>query len=388
VVWLVQTSTSLSVLSFGPLAPFLQTDLGLSRGEIGWLSSAFYFSPLLILIPSGWIIDRVGVRKVLVASLAELGALVLAAALAPVYALILAFVALAGFGANAVMPSTTKAVVDWFPVSARATAMGIKQTGYTTGGMLGGFLLPTVALLFGWRGALLLVGGLALVLALVARSVYQDYHGEDRLNAGVSLRDIPKVFANRNVQLLALASGLLNLMQAALAAYLVLYFHETLLLSVVVAGAYLGLLQASGIVGRIGWGMISDRLLGGKRKAALLIVVACAILSLLAMAFLTPLTPAWAPALLVVFTGVTFLGWAGLYLTISSEMGGRTHPGVTIGAVGSVANFGIFLGPPLFGYAVDISGSYPVAWLSMAAVTVVALVALLNIREGPQFDSD
>ena len=43
---------------------------------------------------------------------------------------------LAGIGLGCVMPATTKAVLVWFPIKERATAMGFKQTGVNVGGMI------------------------------------------------------------------------------------------------------------------------------------------------------------------------------------------------------------------------------------------------------------
>jgi len=44
-------------------------------------------------------------------------------------------------------------------------------------------------------------------------------------------------------------------------------------------------------------------------------------------------------------------------------------------------NVGIFIGPPLFGYIVDRTGSYSPAWWSMVAASLAAAGLLLFVRE-------
>jgi ACS family D-galactonate transporter-like MFS transporter len=45
-------------------APQLQQEFGLTDGELGWLFSGFFWSYALLQIPSGMILDRLGVTAV------------------------------------------------------------------------------------------------------------------------------------------------------------------------------------------------------------------------------------------------------------------------------------------------------------------------------------
>src|ERR1700752_3375877 len=44
---------------------FIAEDLGLSRTQIGWLLSAFFWSYAVFQVPSGWLTDRLGGRLTL-----------------------------------------------------------------------------------------------------------------------------------------------------------------------------------------------------------------------------------------------------------------------------------------------------------------------------------
>lgn len=53
--------------------------------------------------------------------------------------------------------------------------------------------------------------------------------------------------------------------------YLVLYLRDVVALSLIAADAYLALAQASGMAGRVAFGVLSDRAFGGRRRPTLLL---------------------------------------------------------------------------------------------------------------------
>ncbi|HEX2986781.1 MAG TPA: MFS transporter, partial [Chloroflexota bacterium] len=74
---LAQISISLAPQGVAPLTPFLKSDLHLSLAQVGLVGSAISIGTGLFLIVAGWLVDRVGVRYVLLG-----GQLVVGSALA------------------------------------------------------------------------------------------------------------------------------------------------------------------------------------------------------------------------------------------------------------------------------------------------------------------
>ena len=77
---LVQTTASFGNQAISPLAPFLLADLGLSKTGLGLVVSAFYLGAVLMLTPSGWASDRLGVRRMFLVGLLGVGVPLLLAA--------------------------------------------------------------------------------------------------------------------------------------------------------------------------------------------------------------------------------------------------------------------------------------------------------------------
>ena len=89
----------------------------------------------------------------------------------------------------------------------------------------------------------------------------------------------------------------------------------------------------------------------------------------------------WAIYPILFILVVTAFGWGGVHLTLVAELAGKELAGRAAGAAGVVVNTGTLVGPILFGYLVDSSGSYQSAWLSSAVWGAVCVVALLFVRE-------
>src|SRR4051812_9978869 len=142
------------------LAPFYQTDLGLSRAQIGMFFTAFYLGMAALSFAAGWLADRLGVRSITLAGHLGLGLSIATAAFAPSFAWAFAIFFFAGLGYSFLNPASTRGVMEWFSREERATAMGIKQTGVPIGGVVTAGGAPALVLLAGWRAA---VAGLRAV---------------------------------------------------------------------------------------------------------------------------------------------------------------------------------------------------------------------------------
>jgi MFS transporter, ACS family, hexuronate transporter len=167
--------------------------------------------------------------------------------------------------------------------------------------------------------------------------------------------------------------------QGSAASYLALSLHEEVGLSIVAAGAFLAVFQVGGIAGRIGWGVVSDKI--GRRGPVMLLVGLVAMASCLAMASVGEGTVIPLVAALAFLLGLSAMGWNGLYLTLLSESVPMHAAATAMGASLTIAFVGMFLASPLFGLAADLTGSYGTSWLGLAGWTVVGIALGFLARE-------
>jgi ACS family hexuronate transporter-like MFS transporter len=379
---LVQTTASFGNQAISPLAPFLLQDLGLNKGQLGLVVTAFFLGAVLIMTAAGWASDRLGVRRMFLVGLLGCGAPLLMAAQSPDLLVLMAAMLLSGLGNGVSLPPTTRAIIYWFPPRRRGLAMGIKQTGVALAGAIMGLVVPLLAAPLGWRGTLGAIGWFTMVAGLVAWLLYREHPdahaGQARTRTeGAGLRTL---LTNRNLMLLCATSVFLAAVQLSLIGFMVLFLNERLGYQVAVAGGLLALAQASGVVGRIGWGLVSDLLFGGRRKGVMMIIAGGSSLSAFGFSLIGPDVPLLALWALLVMTGLSAVGWNGINMTFVAELAGRRSSATAAGLNLTGSYLGILFGPPLFGVLVDASGSYGPAFLAAGCLGLVALALVSLIR--------
>ena len=166
--------------------------------------------------------------------------------------------------------------------------------------------------------------------------------------------------------------------QLSLSTYLVTYMHQGFGYSLVAAGAMMSMAQGAGIVGRLVWGVVADRVLRGPRLLPLLGVVMT--LGCLAMAALPRDWPPGALALVVVLVSACALGWNGFFLAEVARQAPDGMAGRATGAILSCLFAGVVVGPPVFGSLASATGSYSLAFAVVAAAPLAATLVLLRCR--------
>jgi MFS family permease len=164
-------------------------------------------------------------------------------------------------------------------------------------------------------------------------------------------------------------------------AHFVLYSKEALLFGVVSAGLFLAAVELGGAFGKPISGLISDRVFHGGRKSVYLLMVGVAFVMCLLFSFLQQGIPWWIIVPVSSILGLVAIGFGGLHLTLVGEIAGRELAGTVIGVSAAISMAGSIIGPPVFGYIVDTTGSYRLAWQLLALLAAVAAVLLLFVRE-------
>jgi nitrate/nitrite transporter NarK len=375
---LAQFIVLLVVYSVGALAPLLRDALHLSREQIGALVALFFTGAIPASIPVGWLADRLGVRRLLIAVQVVSGLAVAAMLWLHTYRALLAVMGLAGVGNGAVMVLTNKALYDWFPRERRATAMGTKFLAVSIAGCVAGAAMPTLALWVGWRQAFAVLGGLILASALSACLLYHDPS-----QAGPRPQPLPACASrralgrDRSFWYLVIVGFLFAGVQFAFITYLALFLHDRWALSLPLAGSLLALAQGGAAASRVPYGWLSDRWCKGERTPLLQGIGGVALGSLLALLLMPKGAPYLALAAVIVLFGMSGLGWGGLYATLATELAGGRATGLGSGIASAFFQAGSTVTPVLFGSIADTTGSYTGSW-GMLVLWLLLGIGLLH----------
>lgn len=376
-----QTVANVGPLGIPAVASLIRDDLGLTLAQAGSFLSAYYVGPVLMSLPAGAMADRWGVKRTLVLGQVVIAAGLLLVATSTTYLALIALMAAAGFGYGMLNPTSTKAVMLWSPPSQRATIVGLKQVGLPFGGMLGAALLPVLAVALGWRLAVVASALLIAAGALAALGIYRDPPETAPPAATRAAGSVRAVLGMRDLWLVSGATFVFAAMQTVWMAFLVLYLQGVVGLSLLGASRYLALAQAGGIAGRISFGVLSDRVLGGSRRVPLAIAGAGSAACSVAIAYTGPgASPLWLAALVLVF-GFVGIGWNGVQHTLMAELAGPRAAGTAVGLGLAISSLGVTAGPPVFGHLVTVTGGYRDPWIGLAVVMLAALGVLALVRE-------
>lgn len=390
-------SNGLAGQAVAPLAPLFQPELGLSKAEVGFFASAAYVGSWGVLLAGGSLTDRIGVRVVVALGQILGGIAMLSMATVGSFLQAVAVMVAVGLGKGVVAPGVTKAIVDWFPPTSRATVMGLKQTAVPAAGVVTGLTLPALALALGWRGAIAITGVLIFVGGIVTLVLYRDARPPGRRAGGtVGMRaGLGAMVRNRHIWTLGAIATLFSTTQLALLAHLPLYLKEVALVPllpdegsrVVAAGGYLALAQTGGVFARIMWGLVSDRLFHGRRLLVLSMVGALSAIMAPVVGYLGQGQPLWLWAIVALLCGASIVGWNGLYQALIAETAGRRLAATGVAFSMTMSEAGLVGGPPLFGFIVDLTGSYPTAWLFLGCLSALAsLMAAASARQEKQLE--
>ncbi len=292
---------------------------------------------------------------------------------------------LAGVGFSFITPATTKGVMDNVEAQLRATAMGMKQTGVPLGGVLAAALLPSIAIVTGWRMTFFIAGISSVLAGLLLWRVYRG-----RLTSGIQpirqpatspMTGLKQFIADRNLVLTTIIQAVFSAAQRSVGAYFALFLNQWVGLSVVASGFGLATVLAAGVLGRIMWGLFSDYCMHGRRKGTLSMIGSMSLFMLLGVALMKPSTSRIVVFVAAFLLGIGVYGWAGQLLVLRSELVAPDRVGVVTSLGFVLSAWGSIAGPPLFGFVADVSGDYRLSWILLAGLLASSLLLLQTMSE-------
>jgi MFS family permease len=358
------------------LTGFIKDDLAVSSTVAGLAVSSFLVGKVFGAYLAGMAADRYGEREVLIAAGCIAAVLVGIAVLMPVF-ILFPLLAAAGFASAAATPAGGRLVLLAFPRTRRGLALGIRQTGIPIAGLIVALTLPPLAHAAGWRWALAAAG------AMMAVSVIPLYltptNGSSPPTAEAP-RERRNVARNRDLRLLTVWGCLVVTGQYALIAYLALDVHETRHVSLAFAALAVAVAQATGIVGRVLWGALSDRRLAHGRRPLLLAVTGAGVASALTLFAMPATAPLFTVMIVAGFAGLALIGYQGLWVTMVTETSGPESVGAGTGFAVTFVVAAAALSPPFYGLVADVFGSYRAIWGALALVVALAFLPALLLR--------
>ncbi|HEY3178378.1 MAG TPA: MFS transporter [Casimicrobiaceae bacterium] len=384
----IQIYVSLAATATAVLAPEIAQAFAIAPKWIGVFVGLVYAGAMFASLGCAGFIERFGAIRIsqFGVLLSALGALMIA--LAPSHALVVLIAAalLIGVGYGPITPASSHVLIRTAEPHRLALTFSIKQTGVPAGAALAGAVLPALALFVGWRIALLITAFVGVAVAVIAQPTRamldEEVNAPHRSGRAFSLATVLDplriVLASRTLAELAIVSFIYAGTQVCLTSFIVVYLTESLEWSLVGAGFALTAATVGGVVGRIGWGFVADRVAPPRRVLGVIGIIAatCGVV-------ITTATTAWSTAAVIIVAvifGATAIGWNGVQLAEVAHHAPKGQAGAVTGASGFITFSGVVAGPPVFALLAASTGSYRVGFGVFAVMSGLSGLALLMPR--------
>jgi ACS family hexuronate transporter-like MFS transporter len=374
----------------GVLNPTLKKTIGWSDTQYGDINAAFTLAYGLGFLVVGRLIDRVGVRigyalALVVWSLAAAGHALAGSALGFGIA---RFVL--GLGEAGNFPSAIKATAEWFPRRERALATGIFNGGSNIGAVLAPWLVPILALHFGWQSAFVVTGLLGLIWVVFWLPLYDRPERHPRVapaELALIQSDPPdpparipwlQLLPHRQTWAFAAGKFLTDAIWWFYLFWTPTFLYDRFGVDLKKVGLPMITIYLLADVGSIAGGWLSSWLLqrgwsaNAARKTALL---ACA-LGVVPVAAAPVVSGMWSAVLLIALAAAAHQGFSANLFTLTSDMFPRRAVGSVVGIGGTAGAIGGVLMQLASGRIKDWTGSYLTMFLVAASAYVLSVLII------------
>lgn len=403
---------------FGPLAPYVSKQIGLTPVESAFLVAVPVLAASIVRVTLGNLFQALDGRRIalLGIALSAVPSLALLLPIVPSYRLLLllgTFLGVAGASFAVALPMAGST----YPPRVQGLVLGLAAAG-NVGAVLDGFVFPGLAARFGWQRAtaaalplLALAGaavllwardasaktgspkralcgfaaafaGLAALVLLVSDGALGSARtGELLLPVAGSLvalvmlpRKYLSVLRERDTWVLMLIYAITFGGFVGMSSYVSLLLTTQYHISKVDAGSLMAFLSFTGAMVRPVGGLIADRVCGVRALLVLLLGIAAGNLAFAAL--MPPL--GGGVALLLALYLCFGLGNGATFQLVPHRFRGKT--GLMTGIIGAAGGIGGFYLPVVMGIARESSGSYQLGFVTFGALAALAFLLVLGLQ--------
>ena len=266
--------------SFTFVMPFIATDLGFNKTDLGIIATVLYITYGISKLLSGVLADKSNPRYFMAFGLITTGVLNIAFGFSSSVAMFCLIWAINGVFQAWGWPAITKILTYWFDKKHRGTWWSICNTAHNIGGGLLPVFSVFIATTFGWRYSLFTSGAISILMGFVLMhrlrdipqslglpAVVDEVATNTKQDSEFSMKEIliQQVLSNPSIWLLAFCYFLVYVLRMALGDWGMFFFIEMKDYSPVLSGTAILWFEVGGFMGVLCGGWVSDKIFKGNR---------------------------------------------------------------------------------------------------------------------------
>jgi len=378
VAFLASVAAPLNQFKVPPLMPVLMEAFQLSLGQAGMLMSVFAFTGLILALPAGIIIQKLGPKVAGLIAIGSLAAGSLLGAVSGSVGLLLFSRVIEGIGMGLIAVVAPASIAMWFPREKQGLPMGLWATWMPAGSLIMYNLAPALATTFGWQAVWWFGAGSAAIIfalyGLLMRMPTATPQTQQPGAAGIAPPKLTDGFANRDIWLLALLFSCFAGVFLAFGTFFPTFLATERDYSLGQASATASLTTMMILFSAPLAGWVSDRI--GSRKLVYMIPLAVtALMLLLPFRLFGWQIPAFLMAQGLMVGAIP----SATFAAVPEVMGKAQLAGIGMAILMAGQNLGMFVGPAVFGGLIESIGWITAGYI-LIPVCVVGVIAGWFVR--------
>jgi MFS family permease len=353
----------------------IASDFGTNIAILGIISASFLIGVGLFQVPAGIIAAKIGARKIAIYGIMIASSAALVTGLASDTAQIILLRFIVGIGMACFFGPSVILISRYLGNESEGLGIGLLNSSHALGGIVGLFGWAILAETLGWRGTVILSGGLGIATAIILSIALVRHEDEIQKEFRIKTSHVLDTLFNKSLIILGLTLLGFQAGSSMILTFSVFYFEDHLKIGPVEAGLIGSLSLIVALISSPLFGRIYDKF--GNAKKLLFI---SGVLSAISMLGLTT-NSLYVLATSVIMTGF-FLSAGFVIVYAKAKEINRSQPHyqtLAVSYVNGISLFGVFWVPVLFSFIVNGLG-YEVAWLLGALVVILLVFPILKLK--------
>ena len=389
VLWLTLLVSYFDRVAIAAALPFMRVDLGLSPTEMGLVSGALLLSYTLVLVPAGYLSDRIGQRRVIaVAILWWTVFSVLTGAVTEGALLLVAVRFLMGAGEGFHPPPLWRMLANWFPHGRRSVPLALMLTALTLGPALAPSVVLPVVSTWGWRWVFYLTAIPGVITVLLVVRYLRDAPGHRDLVTRIAPAaglDGRRRWWVPHIWLTFAAFFFFGFVLYGLMSWLPTYLITYRGLGLGAAGLLATTPYLAGTVGLLVGGAVCERYFNHVRRR----FIAIGYLATAACIVAAVLVPTVAgTGIFLTLAGFFLYSGLGPFWSVPMDVVAPHEVGLWLGFINMGTQLAGFIGPVVIGAILQSTGSFTPVLGTMIGSMVLAAACLSAVRAPVAVASD
>ena len=391
-----------SVLSIA--APGIMEELNFTTTDIGILGTAFSWAYAMGQLPSGWLIDKVGPKKIYGLAVIIWSGATFAGGLVSSLVVFVMLRILLGVAEAPEFPASAKITSEWYPKKERGFMSGIWDSSTKWGPAIAPPILILIMATFGWRELFYFAGLLGIIFGGLFLKFYNTPEKSKRLSKeelayirsdGDNTKELESetrvswgsLFKYRSVWGMILGYFCTIWIWNIFLVFLPLYLLDVYNVSFAALGLLASIPWIGGGLGNIAGGYVTKKMIESGKFSSMKskqILMSVAALSAGATVVFMPFVNTIGSTVTLMTIALFFIAAiTGNAWALASDVA----PVSMVASVGSIQNFGGYFGgafsPVVAGIIVDVTGSYTMAFVSGGIIAACAAIFYFFVVKQP-----